>query len=381
MDALLDCLRAARIVASHVLTDHRVAVQELSSWRERATRIPDAHLRAHALEGLTLSQDHALGSALFSILANGPSESLVRLLVAYQVLWNYVDGTSEYSDDENNGRRLHRALAEAVDPAASLSDHYALHPWKDDGGYVLELIAACREGCLRLPSYAALRPVILEAARLAEIQGANHMQDSQRREELLKSLSVDAFTGGHSLTWYERAMAISATLPQPFLVLAAGQHCEEEEIVATRAMYFGLMGVLVGMLDSYADQERDIALDRHSYFGYYPGLHFGVRRSQELITSLAAEARLLPRGERHSIMASFAIAANLTSPGARTTSRRPLTREMIRNADALTRLTVFAFRIWRILQTRIAPDTPLHGVPSTERPRAAPGRVGAQKVA
>jgi hypothetical protein len=126
IDAFPECLRAARIVARHVRTDHRAAVRELSRWRERATRIPDVHLRAHALEALTTNHDHPLGSALFSILADNRSESLVRLLVAYQVLWNYLDATGEASNDESqdNGRALHRALAEAIragiEPAPSL---------------------------------------------------------------------------------------------------------------------------------------------------------------------------------------------------------------------------------------------------------------------
>jgi tetraprenyl-beta-curcumene synthase len=380
--AFTECLRAARIVARHVCTDHRVAVRELSRWKERATRIPDTNLRAHALEALTETDEQALGSALFSILSHERSESLVRLLVAYQVLWNYVDATSEASKDESqsNGRALHRALAEAVDTAAPLTDHYALHPWKEDGGYLLELITACRECCLRLPTYAALQPVIVEAASLAEIQGANHLQDSLRREMLLKSLSAGAFTGDHALAWYERAVAMSSTMPQAFLVLAAGQACSESEIAATRAMYFGLMAVVFGMLDSYADQERDSTLDRHSYFGYYPSLQSGVKRTEELIKSLAAEARRLPRSERHSILVSCAVAVNLTSPGAKSISRRPLTYAMIRNSDALTRLIVYAFRIWRPLHPRFTSVKLPLGSLSAKPSCAVTDQVGTEKV-
>ena len=63
---------------------------------------------------------------------------LLRLLVAYQIIWDFLDSVSERgaSAGQANGRQLHLALIDALDPSRPLSDYYLHNPWREDGGYL-----------------------------------------------------------------------------------------------------------------------------------------------------------------------------------------------------------------------------------------------------
>jgi tetraprenyl-beta-curcumene synthase len=110
--------------------------RELNAWRVRAEAIPAEPIREDALDSIEHKRDHAEGAALFWILPNHRDPRLLRLLVAYQTIWDFLDNLSERDTGEANGRQLHLALVEALEPGSPISDYYRHHPWKDDGGYL-----------------------------------------------------------------------------------------------------------------------------------------------------------------------------------------------------------------------------------------------------
>src|ERR1700677_4167772 len=63
--------------------------REIRRWRARAQLIPDQTIRAAALSALRLKRAQTDGAALFSILPAARSLSLLRVLVAYQVIWDF----------------------------------------------------------------------------------------------------------------------------------------------------------------------------------------------------------------------------------------------------------------------------------------------------
>ncbi len=129
------------------------------------------------------------GAALFWTLPRVRSRELLRLLVAYEILADFLDCTSERAAHAGtaNGRQLHRALIEALDPDLEVSDYYRYHPWARDGGYVRALVDTCRQICVRLPSYEAARPLLHRAACLTQVLALNHEPDPRRRDELLRA--------------------------------------------------------------------------------------------------------------------------------------------------------------------------------------------------
>ena len=97
---------------------------ELRMWERLAATIPDAQLRAHALSTLTTERLSAAGAALFATTLKHHDPVLVRTLVAYQVICDYLDTLSEQpsADPIANGMTLHRALADAVAPSTAPAD-------------------------------------------------------------------------------------------------------------------------------------------------------------------------------------------------------------------------------------------------------------------
>jgi tetraprenyl-beta-curcumene synthase len=121
--------------------------------RRRARTIPYAPLREDALDSIARKRANAEGAALFWIIPRQRNITLLRLLVAYQTTWDYLDSASERvaSTGEANTHQLHLALPAALKPGESLPDYYLLHPWRDDGGYLDALAGICRDDVSRCP--------------------------------------------------------------------------------------------------------------------------------------------------------------------------------------------------------------------------------------
>jgi tetraprenyl-beta-curcumene synthase len=108
---------------------------EVDRWRTFAGDIPDDALRHDALAAIKDKRANIDGAALFWTLPRVRSRELLRLLVAYEILADFLDCTSERAAHAGtaNGRQLHRALIEALDPDLEVSDYYRYHPWARDG--------------------------------------------------------------------------------------------------------------------------------------------------------------------------------------------------------------------------------------------------------
>ncbi len=158
-------LRALTAATMHELSwGLRAVSREMRGWRRRARLIPDGPIREDALQTLERKRTHIVGAGLFSILPGRRDRRLLRVLVAYEIILEFLDNAHERAAHQLNGRQLHRALVEALDPSAPISDYYLHHPWKDDGGYLCALVEACREGCVSLPFYEDVRRLLLQGA-------------------------------------------------------------------------------------------------------------------------------------------------------------------------------------------------------------------------
>jgi hypothetical protein len=99
--------------------------RELTRWRVRASSIPDLVLRSDALEAIDRKRGNIYGASLFWILPTRRSPELLRLLVAYEIMADFLDCVSERGAyvGIGNGLQLHRALIEALDISMSSSVH------------------------------------------------------------------------------------------------------------------------------------------------------------------------------------------------------------------------------------------------------------------
>ena len=326
--------------------------RELNAWRARAAAIPDLPLREDALDSITHKRDNAEGAGLFWVLPRSRDRQLLRLLVAYQTIWDFLDNLSERETDEANGRQLHSALVEALDPGAPISDYYRHHPWKNDGGYLRALVETCRASCEALPSYARVRPQVLAGVKRCSVQSLNHDSTPERRDAALEDWARREFPGEQAMRWFELTAASSAFLPYALFALAAEPRCEDRDIAHAYAAYFPWTALAIAMLDSYVDQREDVLCGNHSYISHYDDDELAIRRLREIVDRTLRGANGLRNGHRHAVIAGCMVAMYLSRDCAETPEMRTRTRALACAGGSLTRLLLPLLRVWRAVYLR-----------------------------
>jgi tetraprenyl-beta-curcumene synthase len=333
---------------------------EIDAWRGRARSIPDAPIRQDALDAIVRKRAHADGAALFSILPRRRHRGLLGLLVAYQTVWDFLDGASERGAGgdgqrsaelgERNSNNLHRALVEALDPRGETCEHYRHHVCRDDGGYLRALVESCREVCAGLPGYELVRPRVLSEATRCSVQSLNHHPDPARRERALREWATrEVDPSRFELSWFELSAAASASLvPHVLLALAAEAPCEPNDVTAAHAAYLPWASLATAMLDSYADRVEDAQGGDHSYIAHYEDSEQAVQRLSEIVDRALRAAQGLSAGQRHTIIVACVVAMYLSKDSARITDTQAATRGLARSGGSLARLLLPILRAWRI---------------------------------
>ena len=324
--------------------------RELIRWRNLAGRIPEGPLRIDAIDALLRKRGQSDGAALFSILPKSRCRSYLRLLVAYQVIWDYLDSVSERGAHAGitNGRQLHLALVDALDPGGPKRDYYAHSPWREDGGYLQALVDTCRECCTRLPAYDRVRPLVLRGAMQAQVLALNHDTDPQRRDRSLRQWAAAEFSEGHDASWWELTGAASAGLATfALLALACEPDPDEREIERTHAAYFPWASAVACMLDSYADQAEDAENGDHSYLAHYPTPDAAMTGTCVLLRRCLCELRRLQNGEKHLVIVCSMVALYLSKDSARTAQTRAYSSRIALAGGSLSRALIPVLRLWR----------------------------------
>lgn len=328
----------------------RTVGRELRRWRERAESIPDAMIRRDALEALAHKRTNTDGAAVFSTLVDGRHRDLLLLLAIYQAIWDFLDSLGERHPTEANGRELHLALVDALQPDAPLSNYYRHHPWQDDGGYLAALVESCRERCRTLPSFDLVQPLVLQEAWRAQVQALNHLPDRTRRDSSLKVWANAEFPTDGEVEWFELTAAASASLViLPLLALSARTDIGREEIGDTYTAYWPWVSLATTMLDNYADQDDDIANGNHNYFTHYRDGSCGVRRLCDHIARAMTGTRRLPNGERHAVIVSAMVAMYISKESDGRPQTRRARRALTKSGGSLVRVLVPILRTWRIV--------------------------------
>ena len=272
---------------------------------------------------------NAEGAALFATLAPWRlALPLLRALVAFQVLFDYLDTVSEQHPDQHDARHLHTALTYALDPRpAQPADWYLLHPRTDDGGYVTKLADACRTGLRELPRFDAVAPSACRLAKRAgEVQALNHERPAAR-SGLLRGWAKDQDGPTDiDLLWWEHAAAASSSLGIFVLFALAAQPAT----TATRARhaetgYCTTVAALNTLLESHVDVTADQISGDQSFASYY-GPGEASSRVPMIARAASDAAETLPHPDRHRVILAGMVAFYMSKaeawlPGAEVTSR------------------------------------------------------------
>ncbi|MDO8187281.1 DUF2600 family protein [Conexibacter sp. JD483] len=330
---------------------------EVRRWRRIAARIPDDALRADALTAIDHKRGHIDGAALFWTLPHRRDKRLLRALVTYELLQDFLDCASERGAeiDAGSGPQLYRAITDAVDPSLPLSDYYRDHPWRDDGGFLPALVRAFRDDSARLPSFDVIRPHLAREASRTWVLDANHGIDPVRRDDALRAWAASEFPAEHDLRWYELTAAASGWITaHALLAVGAEPNVTSEDIDAVYSAYFPWYAMSLTMLDSYVDQAEDLSDGAHSYFGHYQDGEEGVDRLCASLERSANHVLTLPHGERHAVLFGCMVALYLSKDSARTSGMRASTRRIAQAGGTLPRALLPVLRIWRLANAQSA---------------------------
>jgi tetraprenyl-beta-curcumene synthase len=324
---------------------------EIRRCRALADAIPDPAIRADALGSLDEKQYYIYGAALFWILPDRRSPNLLRLLATYQVIANFLDYASERGAAERGqaGGDLMLALVDAVDVTSPLHDYYREHPWRDDGGFLRELVLRCRRACAELPRYDLAQPLLRREAGRAEALELFHDPDPGRRDAVLAATAARDYERSAEVTWFEQTGSATSLLAViVLLALAAEPATTRLELDAAASVYGCWVGTLSLLLDAFFDRADDEAVGAFSAVGYYPSTAVALQRTVAVTRRSLAGAAKLPRGARHSFIVSMMVAMYLTSDNAVSASHRQDRREIRRAAGSSALLLLPVLRVWRL---------------------------------
>lgn len=331
----------------------RTVSREVAAWQRRAAQIRAPELRALALHSLADKRSLTEGAARFWEVPRRRSTPLVKVLVAFQILANFLDTVSERGQRDLAARTLAPssimlAFIDAVDVDQPTRDYYRDYPEWDDDGYLLALVQVCRSCCVGLPSYRQARGRLARHARLAGVLDLHHDPDPVRRDRALRRFATTWFANDTTVSWFEHAAAASSALNViVLLTLASEPRTTERELDAAITTYTNV-GVLSVVLDSFADQLDDAVSGHLSFIGYYPNAPAAVNRIQYLIERSLRDAAGLRNGSRHVLLVSMMIAMFLSRDSARSDTLLADTTTLIAAGGSMTRYLVPVLRFWRV---------------------------------
>jgi tetraprenyl-beta-curcumene synthase len=308
--------------------------RDLAYWRERAREIPDPALRAHACASLS-KRGNIEGAALFAVLVPASRRrETVRALVAFQTAYNYLDTLCEQpsADPVANGRQLHRALVVALSPAVSHPDYYALHPQREDGGFLVALVDTCRTALATLPSHGAVAASAAAVAeRIVSFQSLN-LTERQGGHDALERWARRETPDGSGLAWWQTAGAGGSSLAVHALIATAARPVvTRRDVEAIEAAYFPWICALHSLLDSLVDVAEDERAGQHNLLSYYASPQQAAF-AMKLVAQRAREAvDALPDERHHRVILTAMAGYYLSSPEART----PYARAIAANVAAV----------------------------------------------
>lgn len=291
--------------------------RELLRWQRHAQDIPDPVLRDLALHKLTVERLNPEAAAFFAVLApRKERRGVVRLIVAYQILYDYLDAVNELPGctDLQNGLQLHRALIDAVLLDQPLHDYYIHNPRHQDGGYTLVLAYTCRYLLGSLTSARGIAPILTYAAdRCGQAQSHNHAILSEGDTGLIEWSLAQAPNSDY-LWWELAAAGISCLAIHALFALAAKPMSTVQDAKLLDAAYFPPVCAISALLDSLADHHSDADTTNHSFTARYGDSTEAAQRFAAITTEATQRVSGLGQHRRHVIILSGIVAFYLSSP-------------------------------------------------------------------
>jgi tetraprenyl-beta-curcumene synthase len=306
----LPLLRFLRRVVPH-------ACLELEGIATLARAIPDARLRTEALASIDGKAYHVAGGCILAtFLPSSAARRYVEIVAPLESIYDYLDNLCDRHPDVPVEAYpvLHQAIADALNPGATLRDYYALGPRGDDNGYLARLVTRTQRSLARLAPCESLFAGFSEAAELyGEMQTYKHYPPAQRESACIAWFERRRDARFAGLQWYEFACAAGSQF-QVYAPLFAYFAGHTDALAATYAAYFPAVAALHVLLDSYIDQAEDREHGELNFASLYSSPEHLRRRVGELAGAAAHRFNELPDPAQHRFLVRVMTLFYLTHP-------------------------------------------------------------------
>lgn len=324
--------------------------RELRHWGRKIEECPDWDLLRLATSSLHLKKFHSQGGSFFALDARNYGPNLTRAIVALQTISDYLDNLCDRNNCYNEAafRCLHLAMTDALSPGPPRKEsYYRFYPLKNDGGYLEELVAACKDQLMLFPSYSTVK---YEAVKLAslynDLQTYKHMNPSVRRSLLKRWYRAKNNFHSHGLYWWEYAAACGSTLAIfALLALSTRPQLSKNLVSAITRAYFPWVCGLHILLDYLIDQEEDLLENDFNFIACYPRSVSIPHRLQLFIHESLKRVSALPNAGFHRTVVKGLLAVYLSDPKARRPNLKETADFLIQEAGSDTR-KMFNYCLW-----------------------------------
>lgn len=303
--------------------------QELAIWKRKAGDIPDDELRAQAMLSIQDKTFHCEGGSILALLSNERSSCLIRFIVAYQTISDYLDNLCDRSVslDPDDFRMLHQSMLDVFEPQKERSDYYMHRDHAGDGNYLNDLVTVCQEELVALTSFESIQPYLLDLAkRYTELQIHKHVTPEEREKRLISWFEETAGSLTEEMTWYEYAACTGSTLGIFSLVSYASQDKKMQSEDAKRIFegYFPWIQGLHILMDYFIDQKEDFEEGDLNFCTYYPSEEEMLERIGYFFKRAKGAIQSLPDRRFHRMITSGLLAIYLADEKV---SQHPLLRK------------------------------------------------------
>jgi tetraprenyl-beta-curcumene synthase len=331
--------------------------QELSYWKKRAEQIPDPELRSQALASIEYKTFHCEGGSILALTANEHCAEVIRFIVAYQTISDYLDNLCDRSTslDPEDFSALHEAMKDAlsIEGKQQVSgDYYRYRKEREDGRYLYDLAATCREVLSHCNHYPEIKEYLLELMTYyCDLQVHKHVKPEQRVPRLRNWFNKNK-EAIPEMSWYEFSACSGSTLGIFCLVsyafrddFAAG-HADH-----IRQGYFPYIQGLHILLDYFIDQEEDREGGDLNFCFYYKNDQELFRRLQYFVKEADRHTKQLPHKRFHQLINRGLLGLYLSDEKVRKQQNiRKLAKNILKSAGPASAFFYFNAILYRKLQ-------------------------------
>lgn len=340
---------------------------QIDHYKQHARAIRDPTLQAIALDKLNDQRFHAQVAATLATLApRAHRDNATKAIVAIEVMYDYLDGLTEQPtpDPLADGRRLTQVFTDAVgvNRPPTGDYYYALRAHTDDDGYLQALLADARQAFAQLPSAGAITAVAERCtARFAEAQIRAHAIPQLGSAQLQEWATGQA--AGTGLGWLEYfAGATSTVLGLHAMIAAAANPRTTPHDAAQIDTLYLYIGVIVTMLDSVIDYERDLsATGQPGYTRYYHDTDELLQGLTNAARQVMTRAHTTPDAAHHVMTLTGVVAFYTSAPTATSPFAAAAITHIQHELRPLITPTLLVMRAWRAAKRARGANTKARG--------------------